>query len=327
MMTIPFPGTMAEPDDYRLFTLKNAGDMAVTISERGGALRSWRTPDRYGRMADVLLAGRGAGFGSSASPAGGPAGGRAGASSGETPVLWQGRHAGGGVAMLLTAAADGAGQRIDYRLDYSLGDDGSLTVDYHATARSPAALEAKPYPCFNLNGGSTDVGDHMLRIDADYYVEVDAGRKPVGVATVGGTPFDFRQPAPIGPRLDWPDSQTHLAGGFDHCFFVRSHYAGGQGALREVARVVDPGSGRCLQMYTTEAAVQFCAARRAAASPEQAGLRPWMGLGLGPGAGPGGFCLDANARPNLASAAWPQVILQPGSVYRQTTVYRLSLQE
>lgn len=304
MMTHPFPGTVAEPDDYRLFTLKNAGDMAVTISERGGALRSWRTPDRYGRMADVLLA--------------------AGAAA-PVPALWRGSQAGGAVVMLRTAQQGAPGERIDYRLDYRLGDDGSLTIDYCARAGAPAALETKPHHCFNLNGGAGDVGDHMLRIDADYYVEIDAGGNPVGVATVGGTPFDFRQPAPIGPRLSWPDSQIDKAGGFDHCFFVRSHYAGGQGALREVARVVDPGSGRCLQMYTTEAGLQFSAGKRGAAAPEQGGPRAAVGMGLS--LGPGGFCLDANARPNLASAAWPQVILQPGREYRQTTVYRLSLQD
>jgi aldose 1-epimerase len=306
MMTNSIPGTQAEPDDYRLFTLKNAGDMAVTISERGGSLRSWRTPDRYGRMADVLLAGR------------------AGAA---VPAMWRGSQAGGGVVMLRTAQQAAPGERIDYRLDYRLGDDGSLTIDYRAEACVPAALETNPQHCFNLNGGAGDVGDHMLRIDADYYVEIDAAGQPVGVATVGGTPFDFRQPAPIGPRLNWPDSQIDKAGGFGHCFFVRNHYTGGQGALREVAQVVDPGSGRCLQMYTTEAALQFCVGKRGAAAPEQGGPRPAGSLDLGLSLGPGGFGLDASARPNLASAAWPQVVLQPGKVYRQTTVYRLSLQE
>ena len=295
MMKYPFPGTVAEPDDYRLFTLKNAGDMAVTVSERGGVLRSWRTPDRYGRMADVLLAGRGG-----------------------AATLWQGQQTGGGVAMRLTAPAGAPGPLVEHRLDYRLDDDGNLTIDYHATARSTARLEANPHTCFNLNGGAADVGDHILQIDADYYVEVDAEGTPSGVAAVGGTPFDFRQPAPIGPRLSWPDRQLHLARGFDHCLFVRSHYAGGQGPLRQVARVVDPGSGRCLQMYTTEAAVQLCAGTRVPG--------PGQNQMPGHGLGPGGFCLDSTARPGLTSAGWPHVMLHPGKPYRQTTVYRLSLE-
>jgi aldose 1-epimerase len=135
---------------------------------------------------------------------------------------------------------------------------------------------------------------------------------------VGGTPFDFRQPAAIGPRLRWTDSQIHRSGGFDHCFCVRNHFAGGQGGLREVARVFDPASGRRLQVYTTEAAVRF------SSDPETVD----GGSGLSAGTLPRMEALrvEAQPRPGLMSAAWPRVMLMPGQVYRQTTVYRLSLE-
>jgi aldose 1-epimerase len=277
MMTNSLSATTAESDGTRSFTLRNARGMTVEISEHGAALRSWRAPDRYGRFADVLL----------------PACDHAG------PAPWRARQLDSGVS-LLQVVADGAAT---LQVDYRLGDDGSLVIDQRAAAKAAAPLPAGPQPCFNLNRGNADAGDHMLLIDADYFVEVDAGGAPVGVAAVGGTAFDFREPAPIGPRLQWPDGQVRLGGGFDHCFFVRNHFAGGQGALREVARVFDPGSGRRLQMYTTEAALQFRA-------------------GQG-----GGFLLGPNSRPSLKSAAWPQLMLHPGQVYRQTTVYRLALQE
>lgn len=269
--------------------------MTVTISERGAALRSWRAPDRYGRMADVVLAGA------------------EGASSEAAATVWQGRHADGGVALRLAAPGGGADLRASYRLD----DDGCLTVRHDVLARQATMVRLQSHPGFNLNGGIADVGDHMLQIDADYYVEVDAGGAPIAVAAVAGTPFDFRQPAPIGPRLRWPDSQISQAGGFDHCFYVGSHFSGGQRELREVARVFDPGSGRRLQMYTTEAALQFCAggapaepARKAAGGRQR---------------GRDGFCLEADARPPLVSAAWPHLLLHPGQSYRQTSAYRLSL--
>lgn len=284
MMTNRYPGATAESGEDRVFTLTNAGGMAVTISGRSAALRSWRAPDRYGRMADILLA----------APDG---------LAGPEAAGWEASRADGGVSLLRTAPG-GAHVQVNFRLD----DDGSLVINHNAMAMAPARLHAEAHPCFNLNGGATDVGDHMLQIDADYYVEVGAGGEPVGVAAVGGTPFDFRQPAAIGPRLGWPDTQIRLVGGFDHCYFVRSHMAGGQGALREVARVVDPGSGRRLQVYTTEAALQLCTGKPAAGVQGR------------------GFWLDANPRPELMSAAWPEVILHPGQVYRQTTVYRLSLQ-
>jgi aldose 1-epimerase len=272
--------------------------MTVTISERGAALRSWRAPDRYGRMADVVLAGAD------------------GASHEAAPALWQGRHTPGGVALRLAESGGAAELRASYRLD----DDGCLTVRHDVLARLPTMVRLRSHPGFNLNGGIADVGDHMLQIDADYYVEVDAGGAPIGVAAVGGTPFDFREPAPIGPRLRWPDSQISQAGGFDHCFYVGSHFAGGQGELREVARVFDPGSGRRLQMYTTEAALQFCAGGGQAGPANKANKAPGARHG-----GRDGFCLEADARPALVSVAWPHLLLHPGQSYRQTSAYRLSL--
>ncbi|UGQ44555.1 aldose epimerase family protein [Massilia endophytica] len=276
MMTKRFSGTAPEADEHRRFTLRNASGMAVTISECDAALWSWQAPDRYGRMADVVLAPRRL----------------AGA------VLWKGQHAEGGVTLLRSETADAVAQLAKYHLD----DDGCLTVHHEVVAMAPTPLDVTSNPCFNLNGGAADVGDHMVQIDADYYVGVDADGAPANLAAVGGTAFDFRQAAPIGARLRWPDSQIRQRGGLDHCFFVRNHFSGGQGPLREVARVVDPGSGRCLQLHTTEAAVQLRAVQQ------------------------GSFTLEARARPELTSAAWPHVIVLPGHVYRQTSVYRLSLQ-
>jgi aldose 1-epimerase len=272
----------------RSFMLENAAGMTVTIGEQGAQPRAWHAPDRYGRMADMLRAGP-------AMPA--PAKGRA--------ARWQGRQADGVVALALTSGGDGAGMVIHYRLD----DDGALTVEYQAVAGMPIPLAMLAHPSFNLSGGQADVGDHMVQIDADYFEEADPGGAPAGVAAVGGTPFDFRQPAAIGPRLRWTDTQLHRAGGFDHCFCVRNHFAGGQGALREAVRVFDPASGRRLQVYTTEAAVRFTS------GPGIAGARRLDA-----------FRVEAHARPGLMSAAWPRVMLLPGQVYRQTTVYRLSLQ-
>ena len=66
---------------------------------------------------------------------------------------------------------------------------------------------------------------------------------PVRRASVAGTPFDFRQSAAIGPRMRWPDPQIHMAGGFDHCYCLPSDPRHPR-RLRNVASVMDPGSGR-----------------------------------------------------------------------------------
>ena len=277
----------------RSFMLENAAGMTVMIGESGTPLRAWYAPDRYGRMADVL--------GGESVPCRG------------RPVRWEGREADGAVTLAMTAGGDGAGMVVHYRLD----DDGALTIECQSVAGVPIPLAPLAQPSFNLGGCHADAGDHMVQIDADYFEETGPGGLAAGVAAVGGTPFDFRLPAAIGPRLRWTDSQLHRAGGFDHCFCVRNHFAGGQGTLREVARVFDPASGRRLQVYTTEAAVRFM-------SDAPAGAQ--RGLSVLPQPRVDGFRVEAHARPGLMSAAWPRVMLAPGQVYRQTTMYRLSLQ-
>ena len=293
MMTNSFSGAEGA-DKYRSFNLGNASGMSVAISERGAALRSWRAPDRYGRMVEVLLV----------EPEGH-------ASAAGARAFWHGRRTKGGVSLMLTAAR-GAKLLVNYRLDAF----GRLTIEQSVMAAAPTLLRGNANPFFKLNGDS-DVGDHILQIHADHFVKIDAMGAPVGVSAVDRTPFDFRQPAPIGPRLRWPSNQIRLNGEFDHCFFVRSHFAGGQGALREVASVFDPRSGLRLQMYTTEAALQFCTDSGIAGKPGD--LRAGMAWRCG------GFGLEANPRPELMSEAWPDIILQPGQVYRQTTVYWISL--
>jgi aldose 1-epimerase len=295
MMTNQFVGTAGMPRISRVFLLRNASGMTVTISERDATPTSWRAPDRYGRMANVLL-------GDAEEPR----------AVNWQPSRWRAYQSDGVVSLLAQ------GISTDLQVSYRLNDDGSLVVDYDAMAGFTVPLKVKAAPCFNLSGCHADIGDHMLQIDADYFEETDAGGAPAGIASVGGTPFDFRQPAAIGSRLRWPDPRIDLAGGFDHCFFVRNHARGGQGALREVARVLDPASGRCLQVSTGETALRFCSGTLPRGLRERPQPKRYQRRD--------GFFLQSIARPEVISAAWPHVILQPGQMYRQTTVYRLSLQ-
>ena len=332
----------------RLYTLRNAQGMSLTISERGAALVSWLAPDRYGRMADVLLgypdahgyrdnqAYFGAVIGRWANRI---AGGKFvldgrpmqatvndrgnhlhGGPDGFHAARWQATRSPHGISLHLVSPHGSGGfpGNLEVQVHYQLDDEGNLSIDYQAICDAPTPINLTAHPYFNLNGGSDDVGDHMLQIDADYYMEVDSQGIPVAVSGVGGTPFDFRQAAAIGPRLNWPDAQIRLAGGFDHCYCVKDHVKGRSGPLREVARVYDPGSGRRLQVSTTEAGLQFYSGNALAGVQGRSG-EPYVRHA--------GFCLEAHAYPDqLNSEHAAAVILRPGQMYRQTTIYRLSLQ-
>ena len=340
--------SLVAPAVDRIFTLSNADGMSVSISERGAALVSWLAPDRYGKAADVLLgyadpaqyrdntAYFGAVVGRWANRI---AHGRFmldglavqtqvndrgnhlhGGEQGFHAAHWDGIATENGVSFSLESpdGADGFPGKVTVQVHYRLDEEGRLTIAYQAQTDAPTPINLTSHPYFNLNGGVADVGDHMLQIDADYYLETDASDIPLGPAGVAGTPFDFRQPAAIGPRLGWPDAQLRLAGGFNHCYCLQGSVRGRTGPLREVARVLDPGSGRCLQVSTTEAGLQFYSGN-------------WLGGVQGRAGKPyrphDGFCLEAQAYPDQVNGEYAAaVILRPGQVYRQTTVYHLSLQ-
>lgn len=197
-------------------TLRNARGMRVLVNPKDASLSAWWAPDRYGRLADVLDR-------EPATPA--PV---------ASPAQWQ-CDAAGDASLDLRLAQDGLCVRLRYRLQ----DNGGLRIDCEAVAIAPARIDLAA-PAFNLHGCGI-VADHVLRLAADRYLQAD------GVTDVAGSAFDFRQPAPLGARLDWPGARTAGSEGFDHGFCLA-----GDGLLREAARVADPASGRELRFFTTQ---------------------------------------------------------------------------
>jgi aldose 1-epimerase len=112
---------------------------------------------------------------------------------------------------------------------------------------------------WNLAGdASRDILAHLLTINADATTPVDSTLIPTGeIVSVAGTPFDFRTPTPIGARIDQrQNAQIRYGGGYDHNF-VLNRAAAAPGALSLAARVVEPTSGRTLEVSTTEPGLQF----------------------------------------------------------------------
>ena len=146
--------------------------------------------------------------------------------------------------------------RVKARSVYKLTDDDRLEIAMSATTDQDTPINMLHHSYFNLGGaGSGTIFNHVLTLFADEYTPAAAATGvPDGTITpVAGTPFDFRKPHAIGLFAAQPGVGDQTPPGYDHNWVVR----GDPRALRRVARVVDPASGRTMTIEADQPGVQF----------------------------------------------------------------------
>lgn len=193
---------------------------------------------------------------------------------------------------------------------YSLNDDNELRLDYEAVTDKTTVLNLTNHCYWNLTGdGRETILDHELTLYCDRYLPVDEGAIPTGeLAPVAGTCMDFLQPHKIGERIA---ETVNGGGGYDHCYVVN----GTAGELRPAARIVEPRSGRVLEISTTEPGIQLYTGNFLAGTPETGGAVKQ-----------GAFCLEAQHFPDSPNRPeFPTTVLKPGDTYRQSTVHKFSV--
>jgi aldose 1-epimerase len=201
---------------------------------------------------------------------------------------------------------------------YHLDDENGLFIDCRATSDAPTLVNLANHAYFNLSGDCGEsIGHHLLWIDADRYTPVDEAVIPTGeLAPVASTPFDFRRPTAIGDRIDTDHEQIRRGEGYDHNF-VLNH----PGDLeRPAARAYHPGTGRLLEVFTTQPGIQFYSGNHISADvPGKNRLANRRRHA---------FCLETQHFPDAPNHPnFPEITLRPGEVYHQTTIYRTGLGE
>jgi len=195
---------------------------------------------------------------------------------------------------------------------YALTPNNELQIDYAARTDKPTPINLTNHTYFNFRGAG-DVLGHVVQLNADSYTPVDATLIPTGeIRSVAGTPLDFRKPVAIGARIAEISGDP---GGYDHNFIVN----GATGTLRCAALVHEPETGREMEVWTTEPAVQFysgnfldgtLSGKKSATYTKHSG-----------------FCLETQHYPDsVHHPNFPNVILRPGETYKQTTIYSFSAQ-
>ena len=203
---------------------------------------------------------------------------------------------------------------------YSLSEDNELKIDYKGTTNKKTIVNMTSHGFFSLAGignPAPTCEDVICQINADFYVPIDENSIPTGeILKVKGTPFDFTTPHRVGDHLtDFSDEQIKNGTGYDHCFVLNKHEPG---ELTFAAKIVEPKSGRSMEVYTTEPGVQFYSDNWADGYKGQHGATFGKHSAL---------CFEAQHFPDSPNRAYfPSVVLKPGQVYTQKTIYKFGVE-
>ena len=346
-------GKTPEGEQVVLYVLTNKNGVEAAITNYGGAVVSLKVPDRNGKLGDVVLGYDSVdGYVSDKSYFGaiiGRYGNRIGhaqfsldgktytlaKNNGENSLhggikgfnkaVWSAKSIPSkrGQSLELTYLSkdgeEGFPGNLHVRVVYTLTDSNELKIEYFATTDKKTVLNLTNHSYFNLAGpGSGDILGHRLLIEADKFTPVDSGLIPTGeFRNVEGTPFDFRKPTEIGARIDANDEQIKLGGGYDHNFVLRRK-AGDSMSL--AARVVEPTTGRVLEVWTTEPGVQFYTGNFLDGTARGKGGTTYAKRSA--------FCLETQHFPDSPNQPkFPSVVLSPGERYHTTTIYKFTAEK
>jgi aldose 1-epimerase len=346
MTRAPF-GKTADGQAVEAFTLKNTNGIEVRAITYGGIITSLKVPDRNGTIGDIVL-----GFDTidgyvKGHPFFGAIIGRYGnrIAKGRFSIDQQEytlatnngpNHLHGGVrgfdkhvwqADILTENSlrlsrvspdgeEGYPGNVRVEVIYSLTNYNELIVDYTATTDLPTHVNLTQHSYFNLAGPGADILGHELMIDADRYTPVTGELIPTGeLAAVSGTPFDFRTPIAIGARINAPHPQIKNGQGYDHNWVLNREGT----ALELAARVLEPSSGRTMEVATTEPGMQFYAGNFLDGTI--------VGRGGATYGRRSGFCLETQHFPDTPNQPdFPSTLLRPGATYTSRTVFKFGTQ-
>jgi aldose 1-epimerase len=341
-------GKMPDGRQIFLYTLKNPSGMEVKIINYGGRIESISVPDRNKKFSDVVLGfdnlegylGDNPFFGALIGryanriangtftldgktyhiPITNGPNALHGGKRGFDKRVWDAKtlDTAEGPAVELhyfsPNGQEGFPGNLNVTVRYTLEKKDGLRLDYSATTDQDTVINFTNHSYFNLSGaGNPSILNEKIRIAAERYTPINANLIPTGqIATVAGTPLDFRKSTVIGKRIDDNNQQLKYAGGYDFNYVL--DHPGDLSAI--AARVEDPASGRVLDVFTTEPGLQFYTSNTL--------TPPIQGIG-GTYRKHSALTLETQHYPDSPNQPnFPSTVLHPGQKFHSTTIYRFS---
>ena len=346
-------GSLADGTPVDIYTLTNSRGMEVKILTYGGILQSIRVPDRHGRLANVTLGfdnladyvAKSPYFGCITGryanrialgtfhlngttyhlPINNPPNSLHGGDVGFDKHVWaatpvRDRHSVGLELRFTSPDGDqGYPGTLANKVTYTLTNRNEIRMDYRARLVGDSDLKTvinlTNHAYWNLAGeGSSDIHGHKLTLNASHYTPVDPTLIPTGaIDPVAGTPMDFRHSTAIGARIRNGFEQLVIGRGYDHNWVLDRHGSG----LELAARVVEPRSGRVLEVVTDQPGIQFYSGNFLDGTLVGTSGRMYRQGD--------GFALETQHYPDSPNHPnFPSTVLAPGQRYQTTTIYRFS---
>ena len=343
-------GATSDGKMAQLYTLTNTRGMEVSITNFGATVVSIKVPDRSGTLGDVVLGyDNVAGYETGTASFGATVGRYAnriahgafsldgkqytlaknngenslhGGNIGFSKRWWDAKD----ISTKTTPALqleylskdgeEGYPGNLSVRVTFTVTDANELQIAYSATTDKRTVLNLTNHSYFNLAGSGT-ILDEKLMIAADKFSPVDSGMIPTGESrSVLGTPFDFLKPTVIGSRIEENDEQLKLGNGYDHNWILNSN---GSAKTTFAASVMDPRSGRTLEVWTTEPGIQIYTSNFLDGTIKGKGGTVYVRRSA--------ICLETQHFPDSPNhPAFPTTELQSGAKFWSETIYKFSPQ-
>lgn len=334
--------------EVKLFTMKNKNNMEVKIINYGGAIVSIKTVDKFGNFDDVVLGYDNLESYEKGDKFFGAIIGRCGnrienskftindkeyvlaANDGKNhlhggvkgfdKVVWDAEVLSSDenvlkLSYLSKDGEEGYPGNLNVNVYYELTDDNELMIKYEAVSDQDTVVNLTNHSYFNLSGNlAGDILDEKLMINASKFTVNDMYSIPTGeIRDVNNTPMDFKDYRRIGDDINLDDEQIKFGNGYDHNWMLDT-----EGNISKLAaKLVDENTGRTMEVYTTNKAVQFYSANFLDGSDIGKNNVPYIQRS--------GVCLETQFVPNaINDSRFETSLLKANEEYKHVTVYKFS---